>query len=95
MEKVKIFNNRFLSNIIKKIKFVGASIEEPNCIPEGLLVIIAMSKNMTNQQIIEKSIHSYEEIVDITQADDLNDNFDQQFILKEENQIDAMNEEGT
>ena len=33
--------------------------------------------------------------MDITQADDLKNNFDLQFRLKDEKQIDVMNEAGT
>ena len=33
--------------------------------------------------------------MDITQADDLKNNFDRKFRLKDEKQIDAMNEAGT
>ena len=39
---------------------------------------------MVNEWIIEKSIHSYKEIVNLTQADDLKSNFDPQFRLEDE-----------
>ena len=50
---------------------------------------------MTNEQIIENSTHSYEEIVDIPHTDDLKYNLDWQFRLKDLKQINAMNETRT
>ena len=83
---VKIFNNRLLTNIIKKLESVDAYEKVPVAVSKGWLVMKELGKNMTNEEMKKEMIHSYEEIESIVQINDMESNFDHRFRLEEEKQ---------